>query len=79
MGAEQDSEGNMDQERGRFHGSSFTSALHAVAEVDGEVIHNVKQEGEVVHIVHVDLIWVCGDGLQLILIGIFNTYNPQRY
>lgn len=34
----------------------FTWALDTVTEVDGEFIHNVQQEGEVIHIVHVNLI-----------------------
>lgn len=51
----------------------FTWALHTVTEVDSEIIHDVHQEGEVIHIVHVNLIWIRGNGPQLILISILYT------
>lgn len=34
----------------------FTWALDTVTEVDSEFIHNVQQEGEIIHIVHVNII-----------------------
>lgn len=50
-----------------------TWTLHAVAQVDGQVVHDVQQELEVVDVVHVDVLGVGGDGPQLVLIGVLHT------
>lgn len=50
-----------------------TWALHAVTKVNSEAVHNVEEEGEVSHVVHVDLIWVRGDGPKLVLVSILDT------
>lgn len=51
----------------------FTRSFNAVTEINGEVINDVQQEGEVIYIVHVDLIRVSGNGPQLVLVSIFHT------
>lgn len=50
-----------------------TWSLHAVAEVLGEIVHDVQQEREVGYIVHMNFVWVCSDGPQLIFLSILNT------
>lgn len=50
-----------------------TWTLDAIAEVVCKIVDNVQQEGEVSYVVHVDDIWVCSDGLQLIFVSILNT------
>uniref|UniRef100_A0A3P9P9R6 Crooked neck pre-mRNA splicing factor 1 n=1 Tax=Poecilia reticulata TaxID=8081 RepID=A0A3P9P9R6_POERE len=50
-----------------------TWALHAVAQVAGQVVHDVQQEAEVGHVVHVDLVRVGGDGAQLVLVGVLHA------
>lgn len=55
----------------------FTWSFDAVTEIDGEVIDDVQQEGEVINIVHVDIIRVGGNGPQLILVSVLHTYMSR--
>lgn len=50
-----------------------TWSFHAITEVVGELIHNVQQEGEVSHVVHVNDLWVRGNGTQLVFISILHA------
>lgn len=50
-----------------------TRALDAVTQVDGEVVHNVHQELEVVDVVHVNAVGFGGNGPQLVLVGVLHT------
>jgi len=50
-----------------------TWTLHAVAEVGGQVIHDVQQEAEIVDVVHVDGLGFGGDGPQLVLVRVLHA------
>lgn len=54
-----------------------TWSFHAVTKVVSESIHNVQQEGKVSHVVHVYGLWVRGNGPQLVLISVLNTYTRK--
>lgn len=55
----------------------YTWSLDTVTEVISEIVHNVQQEGEVSHVVHVNFIWISGNGPQLILICILHTLTTM--
>lgn len=54
-----------------------TWSFHAIAKVVSKFIHNVQQEGEVCHVVHVYGLWVRGNGPQLVLISVLNAYTRK--
>ena len=54
-----------------------TWSLDTVTEVVGKIVHNVQQEGEVSHIVHVNVIRIRSNGPQLKLISIFHTVGAR--
>lgn len=51
----------------------FTWSFDTITEIYGEVINDVQHEGEVIHVVHMDLIGFRGNGPQLILVSILHT------
>lgn len=55
----------------------FTWSFDTITEIYGEVIDDVQQEGEVINVVHVDVLWIWGNGPQLILISILHTYMSK--
>lgn len=50
-----------------------TWSLDTITEVVGKIVHDVQQEGEVSHVVHVNTIRISSNGPQLVLISIFHT------
>lgn len=57
---------------------SDTWTLDTVTQVVRQVVHNVQQEGEVSHVVHVDVIGIRSNGSQLILICVLYTWRLQN-
>lgn len=51
--------------------------FYTITEIYGEVIDNVQHEGEVINVVHVNLIRFRGNGPQLILISVLHTYMSK--
>lgn len=54
-------------------GTSHTWPFDTVTQVVRNSVHNVQQEGEIGHVVHVNFIRLRGDGPQLVLVCILNT------
>lgn len=55
-----------------------TWTLDTVTQVVRQVVHDVQQEGEVSHVVHVDVIGIRSDGPQLVLICVLHTWKKFK-